>query len=119
MLREVLREREKEGDKDHRQSNDREEDMRDEESDICMPESTGMWNGQMRLTVQRVIRDVGDEEEGREDECHEHGGAVFADAALTYVVESDEKRRGRDGIEYGVESGEEAEGRSSGVHRWV
>ena len=45
VLREALREREKEGDEDHRQSDDGQEDVRDEKRDICMPESTGMRNG--------------------------------------------------------------------------
>src|ERR1019366_1765200 len=69
VRRKAARQREKEGDEDHRQSDDRERYVRAEEhKGVGVPKQAGVSNGQMRLAVEGKIDQIRDQKNGRKEE---------------------------------------------------
>ena len=117
--REASREREEEGNQDHRQRDDRREDVWGEQDPEIEEAGDGVRGGKVCVAVQRVVGDVGDQEERREEERGKHAGAVFRDRAMLDVRDAEEQGDGAEGVQRGVERREEGKLGAGDVRRRV
>lgn len=75
--------------------------------------------GVVALTVEGVVGDVADQEQGREDERRDHRLAMGGDAPRPDERETDEQGAGAQAIQQGVEGGQKGELLAGGVRRGV
>ena len=115
---EAAGEGEEEGDQDQREGDHRGQDVGGEE-DPEIDEAGGAVAGEAGVAVEGVVGDVGDEEEGGEEEGREHGVAVLDEGAAADVAVADEQGDGAEAVEEGVEGGEEGEMDVGGVDGMV
>src|SRR3984893_5715677 len=94
-------EREKKSDENHRQGQDRETDVRDEQREVDVTNRARALKP--HVAVEGVIGDVGHEEKGGKDKRREHGRPVLADAPGADEAETGDEGDGREGVEEGVE----------------
>lgn len=92
--------REEKSNENHRQGHDRETDVRDKQREIDV--ANGARALEAHVTVEGVIRDVGDQEKGGKNKGREHGRPMPADAAGADEPETNGEGDGREGVEQGV-----------------
>src|SRR5258705_6267507 len=117
MRGEASREREEKSDEDHRQADDGEKNVRRQQEPEVDEAGCGVSLGEEHVAVQDVVDDVGDEEDGGNDECAEHAVAVSDDLATTNVTKTDDEEDCAECVEDGVERREEGESRAGDVDR--
>ncbi len=92
--------REEERDEDHRKGDDGEEDVRGEELPVKRPPRAEAI--EVGLAVEGEVGQVGDQEDGREEESGEHRRSMLGDAPGADVTEADEQSHGAAGVEDGI-----------------
>lgn len=105
--------REKKSDENHRQGDDRETDVRDEQRKVNV--TNRALTLKAHVAVEGVIGDVCNQEKEGEDKRREHGRPVFADAPGPDEAETDDQGNGGEGVEQGVERRKEQQVRSRNV----
>ena len=93
-------EREEKSDENHWQGHHRETDVRNKQREVDV--ANGPRALEAHVTVEGVIRDVGDQEKAGKDKCRKHGRPMPADAVSTNEPETDDKGDGREGVEQGI-----------------
>jgi hypothetical protein len=113
MRRKATGKREKKSDENHRQGDDRETDVRDEQREVNITNRALALKA--HVAVEGVIGDVGNEEKEGEDKRREHGRPVLADALGADKAETDDEGNGGEGVEQGVERRKEEKVRARNV----
>jgi hypothetical protein len=115
VRREATGERQKERDEDERERDDGEKDMRGEELPVEGP--PGAETVEVSFAVEGEVGQVRDQEDRREEERREHGGAMLRDAAGADEAVAEEQSDGRESVEDGVDEGQGTEVGSADI-RW-
>jgi len=109
--------RQEECDEDHRQTDDREQDMWREQNPEVDEACRGICLGEEHVAVQNMIGDIGDEEDARNDEGTEHAISMCGDLTATDVTISDDEEDGAQGVEDRVERWEKSQMSAGDVDR--
>src|ERR1700755_2183615 len=75
--------------------------------------------GKMRLSMQRMIGDVADQEERRENKRYDHRHAMGGNIPLANKIKPGQQREGAQPIEQRIESGQEAQPRDRSIQRMM
>ena len=113
MCGKATAQREKKSDENHRQGDDRETDVRDEQREVDITNRALALKA--HVAVKGVIGDVCNQEKRGKDKRREHGRPVLADALGANEAETDDEGDGGEGVEQGVERRKEEQVRARNV----
>lgn len=117
MCGEASGEREKKSNEDERECDDGEEDVGEQELPVEGPPGTEAV--EVGFAVEGEVGEIGDEEDGGEEEGREHCGAMELDVPFSDVAIALDEGKGGEAVEYGVEQGQGTELGSGDVGRGV